>query len=92
MICDLSDFTPHMEMHRNNFYKNLLLKNIDKYETKYNDLKIKGSPLLLKRFMLKISHVINTCYSNNEFKLDERIMKGLNQHIIHLNLNVLKEN
>ena len=33
--------------------------------------------------MLKISHIINTCYSNNEFELDESIMKELNQHIIN---------
>ena len=33
--------------------------------------------------MLKISHVINTCYNNNEFEQDERIMKELNQHIIN---------
>ena len=34
MIYDLSEFTPHMEMDMNNFYKNLLLKNINEYETK----------------------------------------------------------
>ena len=70
-------------MDMDNFYKNLLLKNIDEYQTKYNDVKIKGSPLLLKHFILKISHVINTCCNNNQFELDERIMKELNQHIIN---------
>ena len=70
-------------MDMNNFYKKLLLKNIDEYRTNYNDVKIKGSSLLLKHFMLKISHVINTCYNNNEFEQDERIMKELNQHIIN---------
>ena len=34
MIYDLSEFTPHMEMDMNNFHKNLLLKNINEYETK----------------------------------------------------------
>ena len=82
-ICDLSEFTPNMEMDMDNFYKNLLLKNIDEYERKNNGVKTKGSPLVLKHFMLKISHIINTCYSNNEFELDESIMKELNQHIIN---------
>ena len=39
--------------------------------------------MLLKRFILKPSHIINTCYSNNEFKLDERIMKELNKNIMN---------
>ena len=77
-ICDLSQFTPNMEMDMDNFYKNLLLKNIDEY-----GVKTKGSPLILKHFNLKISHTINTCYRNNEFEPDERIMKELNQHIIN---------
>ena len=72
-----------MDLDMDNFYKNLLLKNIDEYERKNNDVKINDSPLLLKRFMLKTSHVINTCYSNNEFELDERIMKELNKNIIN---------
>ena len=29
MICDLFEFTPNIEMDIDNFYKNLLLKNID---------------------------------------------------------------
>ena len=29
MICDLFELTPNIEMDIDNFYKNLLLKNID---------------------------------------------------------------
>ena len=70
MMCDLSEFTPTIEMDMDNVYKSLSPKNIDEYESKNSDVKIKDSPLLLKRFMLKTWHIINTCYSNNEFELD----------------------
>ena len=70
MMCDLSDFTPTIEMDMDNVYKSLSPKNIDEYESKNSDVKIKDSPLLLKRFMLKTWHIINICYSNNEFELD----------------------
>ena len=70
MMCDLSEFTPTIEMDMDNVYKSLSPKNIDEYESKNSDVKIKDSPLLLKRFMLKTWHIINICYSNNEFELD----------------------
>ena len=53
MMCDLSEFTPTIEMDMDNVYKSLSPKNIDEYESKNSDVKIKDSPLLLKRFMLK---------------------------------------
>ena len=70
MMCDLSEFTPTIEMDMDNVYKSLSPKNIDEYGSKNSDVKIKDSPLLLKRFMLKTWHIINICYSNNEFELD----------------------